>query len=48
MTTEIRELLIRAVGILEGLLFTAQDGASDSLEHVVKHIEKLLGEDNND
>ena len=48
MTIEIRELLIRTAGILEGLLFTAQDGAGDALELVVKHIEKLLWEDNND
>ena len=47
MTTENRELLIRAVGILEGLLFTTSEGVSDALELVVNHIDKVLGEDKN-
>lgn len=48
MTIENRELLIRAVGILEGLLFTTSDGVSDALELVVTYIDKVLEEDKND
>ena len=42
MTTENRELLQRAAGILEGLLLTAKDDVSNALEIVVCHIDKVL------
>lgn len=45
MTTENRELLIRAVGILEGLMFATTDGIGDALELVATHIDKVLEED---
>lgn len=47
MTTDNRELLIRAVGILEGLMIATTDGVSDALELVVAYIDKVLGEYNN-
>ena len=46
MTTENREALIRAVGILEGLMFATTDGVSDALELVVNNIDKVLEDDN--
>ena len=48
MKTESRELLIRTVGILEGLLLTTDDGVSNALEIAVNHIEEVLEEGSDD
>lgn len=45
MKTESRELLIRTVGILEGLLLTTDGGASNALEIAVNNIEEVLKEE---
>lgn len=47
MTAENRELLIRAVGILVGLMFTTTDCVRDALELVINDINKVLEEDKN-
>ena len=46
MKTESRELLLRTVGILEGLLLTTDGVVSNALEIAVNHIEAVLKEEN--